>query len=117
MRIYVSGKITDNENYKEDFARAVKMLDTKNTKDLIINPAALSEVLLGNARHEDYMQVCFTLLDTCDCIFLLDNLGGVQGGKSRIRLRKSQRSNYIARTGTKGRNRRMSALNKAKTMK
>ena len=90
MRIYISGKITNNENYKDDFARAVKMLGTENTKDLIVNPAALSDVLLGNTRHEDYMQVCFTLLDTCDCIFLLDNWEESKGANQEYGYAKAK---------------------------
>lgn len=70
MRVYLSGKITGNPNYKQDFQRVESLFD--KDKHTIINPAGLGEVLKGETRHEDFMDVCFHLLATCDHIVMID---------------------------------------------
>lgn len=71
MKIYISGKITDNTNYTEEFAKAEKILKKKFPGATIINPA---EVLLPNiCDWDDYMVICLRLLDKATHIYMLDN--------------------------------------------
>ena len=70
MRIYISGAITDNPNYKEDFARGEAKLREKYPDAQIVNPAKLSEVFPDGAWGE-YMAICKTMLAMCDAIYLL----------------------------------------------
>ena len=71
MKIYISGKITDNTNYTEEFAKAEKILKEKFPGATIINPA---EVLLPNlCDWDDYMVICLRLLDKATHIYMLDN--------------------------------------------
>lgn len=69
MKIYISGSISNNPNYKEDFERAEKKL----VKDCfeVINPTMVE--LPPSCTHADYMKVNFALLDLADGIYLLNN--------------------------------------------
>lgn len=71
MKIYISGKITDNANYTEEFSKAEKILKETFPGATIINPA---EVLLPNlCDWDDYMVICLRLLDKATHIYMLDN--------------------------------------------
>ena len=71
MKIYISGKITDNTNYTEEFSKAEKILKEKFPGATIINPA---EVSLPNiCDWDDYMVICLRLLDKATHIYMLDN--------------------------------------------
>lgn len=75
MKIYIAGKITGLEEYKRYFKWAEKML--KEEGHCIMNPAKL-----GNGfDYEEYMHVCFAMIDVCDCVFLLSNWQGSEGAK------------------------------------
>ena len=65
-KIYIAGKITDNPDYKTHFARAEKRLTENHT---VMNPAVLP---LG-FDYEDYMKICFAMIDVCDAVYMLDN--------------------------------------------
>jgi len=66
VKIYIAGKITDNPDYKTHFARAEKRLAENHT---VMNPAVLP---LG-FDYEDYMRICFAMIDVCDAVYMLDN--------------------------------------------
>ena len=65
--VYLSGKITDNENYKEDFACAERFLMQMGY--IVLNPAELGEIVEG-LTYEQTMQVCYRLIDISDIIFM-----------------------------------------------
>ena len=69
MKIYISGAITSNPNYKEDFERAEKKLKADGYE--VINPTMVE--LPTSCTHADYMKVDFALLDLSDGIYLLSN--------------------------------------------
>lgn len=71
MKIYISGKITDNTNYTEEFAKAEKILKEKFPGAIIINPADVS--LPSICDWDDYMVICLRLLDKATHIYMLDN--------------------------------------------
>lgn len=70
MRIYISGRITNNPNYKEDFGRAEGYLREKYPEARIVNPAKMGEVFQHGTWGE-YMAICKTMLAMCDVIYLL----------------------------------------------
>ena len=71
MKIYIGGKITGLDNPGEKFNKKQKELE--NMGHIVVNPIVL-DVLLGEGfSHEDFMKVCYTLIDLCDCVYLLDN--------------------------------------------
>lgn len=68
-RIYLSGPITDVENYKMEFEKVETELNILGfTK--IVNPACLDDVIT-NGEYEEYMQVCLGLIDICDIVVML----------------------------------------------
>lgn len=68
-RIYLSGPITGVPNYKKDF-EVVKIRLTQKGHCNIVNPAELDGVI-SNGEYEEYMNMCFALMDMCDVIVLL----------------------------------------------
>lgn len=72
MRIYLSGPITGQTNYKRVFNTAKDLLQEKGHTD-IINPAELDKVLpeIEKMDHEQVVQLCFDLLSRCDAMVML----------------------------------------------
>lgn len=70
QRVYISGAITSDPNYKEHFAKAVKELEAKGFS--IVNPAEM-DVVFPNAEYETYMLMDLLVLSKCDSIYMLNN--------------------------------------------
>lgn len=73
MKIYLAGKISGNDDYKEQFAelerRIYDIAEEYGREDItVLNPATLPE---GMSRSE-YMRICFQMIDISDCAFFLD---------------------------------------------
>ena len=73
MKIYISGAISNNPNYMEDFKRAEDDLGKEFPKAEIINPALVNSYLPKSTTHEEYMQMSFVMLDMADSIFMMKN--------------------------------------------
>ena len=67
MKIYIAGKITGNPDYKTHFAKAEKELIKK--RHTVMNPTCMP---LGFG-YEDYMRICFVMIDVCDAVYMLNN--------------------------------------------
>ena len=72
MKIYISGAITNNHDYKEDFERAEDYLQREYPSADIINPALVNSFLPKSTTHEEYMRMSFCMLDMCTAIYMLD---------------------------------------------
>lgn len=70
MRVYISGPITGTEDYIVQFWTIDREL--KEAGYDVINPAKVCARLPVDFSHDDYMHVCFAMLDLCDAIFMLD---------------------------------------------
>lgn len=71
MRLYLSGPITNEPNYRRNFAEAQRILESMGEDD-IINPAELCKVLnIEKYSYKDIMEVCKGLLRTADVLILL----------------------------------------------
>lgn len=71
MRIYISGAISDDKNYKIHFKQAEDKLKDGKHNYTIINPANLNIIMPQDTLHEEYMNICMELLKMCDCIYML----------------------------------------------
>lgn len=68
-RIYISGAITGTDDYMERFAEAERYLSKAGYE--VVNPAKLDLIMPKTATHEEYMDMCITLLKMCDGIYML----------------------------------------------
>lgn len=67
MRLYLSGAITSDPNYKEKFARVQSRLEAEGHQ--VISPLILPEGL----AQKEYLHVDFALIDICEGVyFMLD---------------------------------------------
>lgn len=65
MRIYISGAMTSDPNYKAKFDKAEKELRENGWE--VINPTALDAIL----SYEEYMELDLCLLDMCEAVYML----------------------------------------------
>lgn len=72
--IYISGRITKNKHWKEDFQKAEDYLE-KNCLDEIVNPLSLDkktqEIYGANPTYQEYMINDIYNLIFCDKIYML----------------------------------------------
>lgn len=68
MRVYISGSITNDPNYKEKFERAQELLEQKGF--IAVNPAKLP-LDPEHFTHAEFMEIDKVLLGMCDAIYLL----------------------------------------------
>lgn len=74
-KIYIAGKITGLDNFKEIFNQAEQELKQKGHK--VMNPA----ILPSGFEYEDYMKVCFSMIDVCEEVHFLPNWTDSDGAK------------------------------------
>ena len=82
----MSGKITDNENYKQDFASAERFLLQMGY--IVANPARLDEVAEG-LTYEQIMKICYRLVDISDIIFMVSGWQKSKGANAELSYAKS----------------------------
>ena len=66
-KVYLAGKITGLDNYKELFAAVEKIVTDAGHQ--VMNPA----VLPPGFEQEEYLHVCEAMIDVCDGVCFLDN--------------------------------------------
>ena len=81
-KIYISGKITGNPNYKADFEAAELALKIAGFQP--VNPA--EEHLPDGATWADYMRQDIKLLCDCDAIYMLNGWRESEGAKIEHKL-------------------------------
>lgn len=65
LKIYISGKITGNPDYKAQFAAAAEHI--RALGDIPLNPAELPQGM----SPADYMRICFAMVDTADEVLMI----------------------------------------------
>lgn len=73
MKVYIAGKITGLDNYKELFDAAEDKLKAQG--DAVMNPSILPD----GFEHEEYMKICYSMIDVCDVIYMLSNWDDSKG--------------------------------------
>ena len=66
-KVYIAGKITGLKDYQNKFWVAKMILERQG--HLVMNPA----VLHAGFDYEDYMRICFAMIEACDAVYMLDN--------------------------------------------
>lgn len=81
MKVYISGKITGNPFYKDEFALAERVIEASGCE--AVNPAA--EEIEGSSWL-DYMRRDIKLLVDCDGVYMLHNWQASAGAKIEHQL-------------------------------
>jgi hypothetical protein len=87
--IYISGAITGKKNYMADFRNAEMHLAKQIAKGnlqytSVINPAKVCSVLPLDLEWDDYMKVCYRLLELCDAIYMLKGWESSKGANREL---------------------------------
>lgn len=86
-KIYLAGKITENKNYVFDFMRGGDYLQAKG--HTVLTPICLPQGL----EYEDYMHICFAMIEVADGVALLpgwqDSPGAVREQEHAIKKGKT----------------------------
>lgn len=67
MKVYIAGKITGNNKYKQKFAAA--QLRVEQSGNIALNPAILPEGMTPKC----YMSICLPMIDVADLVWFLDD--------------------------------------------
>ena len=86
MLVYISGKITGKENYKDDFIKAEQWLMLNDYK--VINPAKLDGAL-PKLTYQQFMAIDYKLIELCDAIFMLDGWQKSKGACAELSYAKT----------------------------
>lgn len=72
-KVYIAGMITGNPNFMEDFQKVEDALTAQGYT--VINPAKLPKGL----TQADYMQICFSEINSSEIVAMLDNWKNSEG--------------------------------------
>lgn len=75
MKIFISGKITGDPNYKIKFNQAASLLNSQEY--IVLNPALLP----FGMTNEEYMKIGFSMLECCDFVYMLKDWKDSVGAK------------------------------------
>ena len=75
MKVYIAGKITGDPGYRDKFAAAEIQLGRQG--HTVLNPAELP----GGMSREDYMRICFAMIDVADAVVFLSDAKESAGAK------------------------------------
>jgi hypothetical protein len=84
--VYLSGKITNNPDYKKEFACAELFLGQMGY--MVVNPARLDEVA-NSLSYEQYMEICYRLVDIADIIFMVSGWQNSKEANAQLTYAKS----------------------------
>ena len=66
MKVFISGKMTGEPNYNREKFNEVEA-ELKEKGFIVLNPAVLPTGL----KHEEYMSICYAMIDVCDMVVML----------------------------------------------
>lgn len=64
-KVYVAGKISGNDNYKQEFSEAEGYL--KNIGMTVLNPS----IMPAGFEQMEYLHICSAMIDVCDAVYFL----------------------------------------------
>lgn len=82
MKYYISGGITGIENYMETFKKAEEHLIAQGHS--VINPAKVNANLPTDTTYEQYMKMCYCMLDMCEGIYMLKDWENSRGANREM---------------------------------
>lgn len=89
MKVYIAGKITGDTQFKAKFKSIQQKLEKEGY--IVLNPAQLP----AGMDYEDYMDICFAMLDVSDAIYLLDDYKDSPGALRELSRAKRKSKKII----------------------
>lgn len=89
--IYISGRITGNKNWKEEFNAAEKYLRSISYR-IIINPVEIAEIVeseCNKPKWRDYMDIAIRNLMQCSAIYMLIGWRRSKGARLERKIAKA----------------------------
>lgn len=91
--IYISGRITGNKKWKEEFNQAEKYLRSNSILNgIIINPVEIAEIVeaeCNNPKWRDYMDIAIRNLMHCSAIYMLIGWRRSKGARLERKIAKA----------------------------
>ena len=87
MRIYISGPITNEKNYRLNFMRAENTLRSHVKGSVVVSPMRLGDIL-PNGSHKEYMELCYSLVGMSDIMVMLPGWKKSTGARKERSLAK-----------------------------
>ena len=86
MKVYIAGKITGLEKAVifEKFYESGNQL--KKDGHLVMSPTVL--VLNEGFEHEDYMHICYAMIDVCDALYMQKDWQQSKGARMELQYAK-----------------------------
>lgn len=78
-KVFISGKITGDPNFREKFEKAEKELTEQG--HLVMNPANFPE----GFTWDQYMKITLAMLDACDTIYLMADWVESRGAQAEFK--------------------------------
>ena len=100
MKIYVSGAVTGVKDYVAVFSNKTCYLNKKNNQYglYFINPVAMNSQFdrrdINNnefLNYDDFMKLCYTELELCDGIYLMNGWRNSMGANRELGFAKGQK--------------------------
>ena len=85
MKIYLAGKITGDPLYRTKFDTVAKELEKQG--HIVMNPAVMPD----GFEYEEYMQICFKMIDICNVVCMLPDWSDSPGAKREREKAKRDR--------------------------
>jgi hypothetical protein len=89
MKAYIAGKITGLDNYKDLFNEAERKL--VNNGHSVMNPSVLKD----GFEWDEYMHVCYAMIDVCDTVVFLPNWTDSKGATKEHEYAKLKHKSII----------------------
>ena len=93
MKIYIAGKITglDRQEILEKFAIVDIRLKKQGHAPFI--PCVLPDY--PDVPHEDYMHICYAMIDICDAVYMLKDWQQSKGARMELQYAADHRKGII----------------------
>lgn len=88
--VYIAGKINGDPNFVEKFKEVEVQL--KEQGYIVLNPADLP----GGMEYEEYMTICFAMVDTADILCMLPDYKDSPGALREFRRGKDRNKAVVA---------------------
>lgn len=79
MKVYISGAITNDFNYKEKFKQAEEKL--LKMGHAVLNPTVIPPIF----SHKEHMHIDYAMIDICDALYMLKDWESSKGAKVEYR--------------------------------